>query len=198
MNYKLNPQLGVKEGDPAWMYFYGLEHYVHIRHHGCDDDRSQQRRGARYFYRQGLRPHALIEQIKRRGMVAMKFSDKMVADSGSFAPFLVGPDEFVLASVGLANMAPGDRIVLSFEIGWERLFEWDSVDLEIMLRESSETGTVLYWNMESCFLRARSTERHTIVGGAAPAQRYFLTVRSAEKRARITGPYSLQGAVYAP
>ncbi|SEP13612.1 glycosyltransferase family 4 protein [Paenibacillus sp. OV219] len=27
MNYKLNPQLGVKEDDPAWRYFNGLEHY---------------------------------------------------------------------------------------------------------------------------------------------------------------------------
>ncbi|SEP13501.1 hypothetical protein [Paenibacillus sp. OV219] len=128
----------------------------------------------------------------------MKFSDKMFADAGSFAPFLVGPDEIVLASAGLANIAPGDRIVLSFEIVWESLPEWDSGELEIMIREGSETGTVLYWNMESCFLRARSTERHTMVGGAVTAQRYYLIVRSAEKRARIIGPYSLQGAVYAP
>lgn len=75
----------------------------------------------------------------------MKFSDKMVADSGSFTPFLAGPDEFVLASIGLAQHTPGERIVLSFEIGWERLFEWDSGDLEILIREGSETGNVLYW-----------------------------------------------------
>ncbi|AZN39629.1 hypothetical protein [Paenibacillus albus] len=128
----------------------------------------------------------------------MKYSDKMVADSGGFVPFLVGPDEMVLASVALANIAQGDRIVLSLEIAWERLHDWDSGELEIMIREGTETGTVIYWNMESCFLRARSMERYTMAGGAAAAQRYYLIVRSAEKRARITGPYSLQGAVYAP
>ncbi|SFT29326.1 hypothetical protein [Paenibacillus sp. BC26] len=129
----------------------------------------------------------------------MKYTDKSSADVGSFEPLLVGPEQLVLTSLQLGSISPGDRLVLRFEVGWENpdIANWDSGEMEILLREDGPDGLVVYWNLESCFMKGRTKEQLTFVG-TDPQRRYYLTVRSNDTRARITGPYSLQGSVYAP
>ncbi len=114
-------------------------------------------------------------------------------------PFRLGPEPIVLGTVKLAAIAPGDRIVVRLEIGWANadLDAWDSGEMEMMLREDGPDGKVVYWNMESCFAKGRSSEQLTFTG-TGPEQTYCLVVRSHESRALIIGPYSLQGSVYAP
>ncbi|WP_314003337.1 hypothetical protein [uncultured Paenibacillus sp.] len=125
-----------------------------------------------------------------------KYSRKTGASAGSFAPFPVGKEELVLTSVYMDGLAPNDRIVLKPEIGWAKPVHWDTGELEVMLRENSPDGQVVYWTLETCFEKALTSESCTVRGGKS-VKVFYLTVRSSEERAMITGPYSLQGTVFA-
>lgn len=128
----------------------------------------------------------------------MKYSHATGAEAGSYTPFLVGPKEIVLTSVSLRHIAPGDRVTLRVEIEWRKPIHWDTGDMEVYIREGSPTGEPVYYSIESCFVRARLRDRIVLTGRAPGAQIFYLTVRSAELRAYVSGRYALSGAVEAP
>ncbi|MFB9329635.1 hypothetical protein ACFFSY_27170 [Paenibacillus aurantiacus] len=125
----------------------------------------------------------------------MKFTQKNGAAAGTFLPFLVGDEEITLTSVLLPDTSPGDRIVLKMEIAWDKPPHWDTGELEVILRRDAPSGPLIYWTLESCFLKARYVESETVQAQGG-TQLFYLSVRSKEQRARIIGPYSLQGTVY--
>ncbi len=127
----------------------------------------------------------------------MKYTDKLGAEAGSFQPFAVGEEEIVLTSLVMRQIAAGDRIMLRLEVGWEKPYYWDTGELEIIVRQDRADGPVVYWTLETCFEQARTIDTVTVTG-TRPEQLFYLSVRSAEGRARIGGHYSLQGTVYAP
>ncbi|EXX86303.1 hypothetical protein BG53_06390 [Paenibacillus darwinianus] len=123
-----------------------------------------------------------------------KYSRKTGAPAGGFAPFPAGAAEIVLTSVYMDGLTPEDRIVLKPEIGWVKPAYWDTGELEVILREHSPEGPVVYWTLETCFEKALTSESCTVLCSRSEHV-YYLSVRSSEARAVITGPYSLQGSV---
>lgn len=124
-----------------------------------------------------------------------KVVHKTEAIKGQFDPFLVAKTEIVLTSVSLQKISPTDRIVLRLEVAWDKPLQWDMGELDIMIREGSPNGPVVYTTTEACFYFAHTKLEHTIRSRSGQ-QIYYLTVSSAEARARIVGPYSLEGIVY--
>lgn len=125
----------------------------------------------------------------------IKYQHKTGAETGSFAPFLVG-DELVLTSVSLRGIGPADDVVVRMEIGWSNPLSLDMGELEVLLRRDSASGETVDWSLESCFLSAVTRLEYRTRGGA-PEQVYYLCVKSRERRARITGPYRLEGRIEA-
>ncbi|RAV01256.1 hypothetical protein [Paenibacillus sp. YN15] len=120
---------------------------------------------------------------------------KTEAKKGEFQPFPVGESEIVLTSVTLSGLVPADRIMLLLEIGWDKPVTWDMGELEVKIRKYSASGPIVYQMTEACFFKAHTRTKYE-EGGEAGQVSYFLTVRSPELKARIVGPYSLEGAVY--
>lgn len=120
---------------------------------------------------------------------------KTEAKKGEFQPFPVGAEEIVLTSVTLSGLVPADRVVLLLEIGWDKPLIWDMGELDIKIRKYSPAGPIVYQMTEACFFKAHTQTKYEN-GGEAGQISYFLTVSSPESKARIVGPYSLDGAVY--
>ncbi|MBB3110234.1 hypothetical protein FHS18_002301 [Paenibacillus phyllosphaerae] len=124
----------------------------------------------------------------------MKYRVKNEALAGTYTPFQVGPQEIVLTGIHVPDSAPGDRIQLKLEIGWSKPAYLDLAELEVLLREDTVDGPVLYWTQESCMIKARFIETVTLTA-AGGSKIFYLTVRSMEERALISGTYSLQVTV---
>lgn len=120
---------------------------------------------------------------------------KTGAKKGEFQPFPVGAGEIVLTAVTLSDLVPADRVMLKLEIGWDKPVHWDMGELDIRIRKNSPTGPVLYRMTESCFFKAHTRTKHE-EGGETGQVSYYLTVASAEQKARIVGPYGLEGMVF--
>ncbi|CAM4251551.1 hypothetical protein [Paenibacillus tarimensis] len=119
---------------------------------------------------------------------------KVEAPAGSFPVFDIGRSEVVLTSVSLFPVNPGEQIMLRMEIGWERPVQWDTGELEVAVRHGSKVGPVVYWTTENCFQEAKTSDSFTVKASGF-AEHFYLTVRSAEGRARIKGPFQLEGKV---
>ncbi|WP_146241117.1 hypothetical protein [Paenibacillus sambharensis] len=119
---------------------------------------------------------------------------KVGAPAGSFPAFDIGEAEVVLTSVSLFPVDSGERILLRLEIGWEKPVEWDTGELEVAVRHGSKDGPVVYWTTENCFQEAKTTETFAVEASGS-AEHFYLTVQSAEGRARIKGPFLLEGRV---
>ncbi|MDF2936145.1 MAG: hypothetical protein K0Q90_1518 [Paenibacillaceae bacterium] len=120
---------------------------------------------------------------------------KTEAQKGEFQPFPVGESEIVLTSVTLSGLVPADRVMLLLEIGWDKPLTWDMGELEIKIHKYSPVGPVVYQMTEACFFKAHTRTKYEESGETGQVS-YFLTVNSPELKARIVGPYSLEGAVY--
>lgn len=124
-----------------------------------------------------------------------KLTSKTGTGKGTFDPFLVMDKEIVLTSVTLRPVSPKDRIVLKLEVAWDKPLNWDMGELEIMIRKGAVNGPIVFVTTEGCFYFAHTKLEHVEYGGPEH-QIYYLTIRSAEGRARLVGPYSLEGTVY--
>lgn len=120
---------------------------------------------------------------------------KTGAVKGQFQPFIIYDKEIVLTSVSLQHVSPGDKVVLKLEIGWDKPVHWDMGEIIILIRSETPDGPIVLQAEEACFFFAHTKLEHTLVGGPE-RQAYYLSVYSPDARARITGPYSLEGAVY--
>lgn len=127
----------------------------------------------------------------------MKYNNKLGAVAGSYEPFTVGRQEIVLTSVSLQDVSTGDRIVLGIDVSWRKTIYWDMGELEFLLRLGSPDGPVIYWTLETCFEKARTQESHTLTAVEGMSV-FYLTVKSADERAQISGSYSLEGSVFDP
>ena len=127
----------------------------------------------------------------------MKEQHKTEALKGQFPPFLISKSEIVLTSVTLRDVMPEDRVELKLTVGWDKPVHWDMGDLEIMIRKGAADGPIIFQAAEACFYRAHTKLEYT-ESGVSGLQIYYLTVSSAEERARVVGPYSLEGTVYEP
>ncbi|MDF2927539.1 MAG: hypothetical protein K0R57_6453 [Paenibacillaceae bacterium] len=125
----------------------------------------------------------------------VKYQHKTEALKDRFPPFPVSRSEIVLTSVSLNKIGPKDRIVLRMEVGWDKPLHWDMGELELILRAGAVNGPIVFLASEACFYRAHTKLEHVERGGAEH-QIYYLSVISMEDRARIVGPYSLEGIVY--
>ncbi|MBB3131728.1 hypothetical protein FHS19_006451 [Paenibacillus rhizosphaerae] len=127
----------------------------------------------------------------------MKFKAKSGAASGSYEPFVVGEQEIVLTGLTLQHVTPGDQIVLSIDVNWVKPIHWDMGEMELCLRLGQPDGQVVYWTLESCFEKSRTRESFTWTAENGEA-RFYLTVKSVDSRAILSGDYWLEGTVYAP
>ncbi|MFM9330888.1 hypothetical protein [Paenibacillus mesotrionivorans] len=128
-------------------------------------------------------------------MMHKKSGYKTEAKKGEFQPFPVGASEIVLTSVTLSGLVPADRVLLLLEIGWDKPLNWDMGELDIRIRRNSAMGPVIYQMTEGCFFKAHTRTKYEESGQTGTVS-YFLTVASPELKARIVGPYGLEGAVY--
>lgn len=127
----------------------------------------------------------------------MKFKAKSGAASGSYEPFVVGEQEIVLTGVTLQQVSPGDRIVFSIDVNWVKPIHWDMGEMEISLRLGQPDGQVIYWTLETCFAKSRTRESFTWTAEKEETE-FYLTVRSVDSRAILSGDYWLEGTVYTP
>lgn len=123
----------------------------------------------------------------------MGYMHRTGTPKGSFPKFVV-KDEIVLTSVQVRETGSSEEVTVSIEIGWDNSGAWDMGELEIMLRRDRPDGEIVYWSPESCFASVLTRLQYKSVGGAS-ARLYYLTVRSPQARAVISGPYWLQGTV---
>ncbi|GAB6991495.1 hypothetical protein [Paenibacillus pini] len=125
----------------------------------------------------------------------MKSTTKIEAVATTYTPFLVGAEDIILTAVTLPGISQGDRIVLSINIGWEKPSRWDMGEIEVFIRQNTSDGPILYWSLESCYLKARTRESITLTGNEQ-MEHFYLIVRSLHQQAIISGDYFLEGTVF--
>lgn len=125
----------------------------------------------------------------------MKYTHKVGTAAGTFPPFMVGKEEVILTSVTMMSISPGDLLVLRLDVGWKKPVHADTGEIELRIRKDSPDGPVIYRTLETCAEKAYTMEKVTDTGNV-PVQHYYLTACSPDRRAVITGPYSLQGSVF--
>lgn len=125
----------------------------------------------------------------------MKYQHRTGAGKYEHGPIPVGEKELVLTSVTLSPISQGDKIRLQYIIEWTRPVEWDTGEMEIMIRRGSVEGPIIYWTLETCFGQAKHKEVITDTDSSIGVELYYLTVRSSEGRAIINGDYFLTGTI---
>lgn len=119
---------------------------------------------------------------------------KSGAQSGDFTPFKVYKREIVLTGIAICNIVPNSTIRLRAEIGWLKPLEVDTGELEIFIRKDDPLGEIVDYSLETCFEKTVTKLKLSRIA-TGPSEVYYLTVRSAENRALIEGPYILTGTV---
>jgi hypothetical protein len=125
----------------------------------------------------------------------LKYKIRQEAEKGAFSPFIVAAEEITLTSVTLEGIVEGDLVSLNIDISWLKPM-CDLGELEIFLRKDTPNGPVLYWTLETCFAKANTRERYSLTGEDG-MRNFYLTVRSSEEKAILTG-YALEGSVSSP
>lgn len=115
---------------------------------------------------------------------------KQGAARGTFEPFIVGPREVALTSIDIARVVPGQQIQLKLEIGWEKPIHWDTGEMEIIVRRDTPKGPIIYWTQEACYEKCLMIDTYS-EAATKDHHSYYLSVRSEESRAVMTGPYYL-------
>jgi hypothetical protein len=125
----------------------------------------------------------------------MKYQHRTGAGKYEHEPIPIGEKEIVLTSVTLSPINQRDKIKLQYIIEWTRPAEWDTGELEIIIRRSAVEGPIIYWTLETCFAQAKHKEVVMDTDMSLGVELYYLTVRSAEGRAIINGDYFLTGTI---